>query len=190
MAAHCSGSFSYEHDGIKTCSYCGSISVEDAIKFLKQPGTQFSGSDWKYGWPHKFYIEPVNPDKEKLYPLVFRSHRADGSKVDGTGPNDRWYCNAHGERPCTCPKEPATGYYDEVEYGTRPRLNFKFYNVHLNDVSDELLKEWGELSKKVFGIFWGKDEKGVYYQAPKAKSFDGFQRAGIIKENGEVEYTL
>ena len=39
------------------CNYCGSISVADAIRLLQKPGTRFSGSDWKYGWPHKFYIE-------------------------------------------------------------------------------------------------------------------------------------
>lgn len=41
-----------------TCSYCGSISVKRAIELLLTPGTHFSGTDWKYGWPHKFYIHP------------------------------------------------------------------------------------------------------------------------------------
>lgn len=40
-----------------TCSYCGSMSPADATKALMTPGTHYSGSDWKYGWPHKFYIE-------------------------------------------------------------------------------------------------------------------------------------
>lgn len=49
----------YEH-----CSYCGSISIDQAIKALQTPGTRYSGSDWKYGWPHKFYIEiPCEPFK-------------------------------------------------------------------------------------------------------------------------------
>lgn len=33
-----------------------SLSIQEAINLLKTPGTRFSGSDWKYGWPHKFYI--------------------------------------------------------------------------------------------------------------------------------------
>lgn len=42
--------------GADHCSYCGSMSVERAIQLLTTPGTKFSGSDWKYGYPHKFYI--------------------------------------------------------------------------------------------------------------------------------------
>jgi hypothetical protein len=38
------------------CDYCGSMSPKQAITLLQAPGTEFSGSDWKYGWPHKFYI--------------------------------------------------------------------------------------------------------------------------------------
>lgn len=44
----------WRHDGC--CSWCGSMSVEQAIRLLTTPGTRYSGSDWKYGWPHKFYI--------------------------------------------------------------------------------------------------------------------------------------
>jgi DNA repair exonuclease SbcCD ATPase subunit len=40
----------------RSCSYCGSLKVSDAISRLKTEGTRFSGADWKYGWPHKFYI--------------------------------------------------------------------------------------------------------------------------------------
>ncbi len=40
----------------QTCPYCGSLSVEDVIRLLKTPGTSYSCADWKYGWPHKFYI--------------------------------------------------------------------------------------------------------------------------------------
>lgn len=40
-----------------SCSYCGSMTVGEAILRLKTAGTRYSGADWKYGWPHKFYIE-------------------------------------------------------------------------------------------------------------------------------------
>jgi hypothetical protein len=39
------------------CSYCGSINIEGAITALSTSGTHYSGSDWKYGWPHKFYLD-------------------------------------------------------------------------------------------------------------------------------------
>lgn len=40
----------------ETCSYCGSMTAARAIELLKTPGTDYSGADWKYGWPHKFYL--------------------------------------------------------------------------------------------------------------------------------------
>lgn len=39
-----------------TCSYCGSMTTAKTIELLKTPGTNYSGADWKYGWPHKFYL--------------------------------------------------------------------------------------------------------------------------------------
>lgn len=39
----------------RTCSYCGCIHPEDLIAYVKGGGT-LGGSDWKYGWPHKFYL--------------------------------------------------------------------------------------------------------------------------------------
>jgi len=40
-----------------TCAYCGSITIIKAIELLSTPGKEFSGADWKYGWPHKFYLD-------------------------------------------------------------------------------------------------------------------------------------
>lgn len=40
----------------RTCYYCGSIHPEDLLRLLKA-GAKLRGADWKYGWPHKFYVE-------------------------------------------------------------------------------------------------------------------------------------
>ena len=40
----------------RTCSYCGSIHPEDLLKILQEHPTALTGADWKYGWPHKFYL--------------------------------------------------------------------------------------------------------------------------------------
>lgn len=53
------------------CSYCGSIGVAAAIQLLKTSGTTYSGADWKYGWPHKFYL-----NSNKFY----NGHLADASE--------------------------------------------------------------------------------------------------------------
>jgi hypothetical protein len=44
------------------CSYCGSITVADMLTLMQTTGTKWSASDWKYGWPHKFYLDaPCEP---------------------------------------------------------------------------------------------------------------------------------
>lgn len=45
----------------RTCSYCGSINPEDLISMLESGKATLHGADWKYGWPHKFYIKYQNP---------------------------------------------------------------------------------------------------------------------------------
>src|SRR3990172_5550282 len=37
----------------RTCGYCGSVHPEDLLRELVA-GATLGGSDWKYGWPHKF----------------------------------------------------------------------------------------------------------------------------------------
>jgi hypothetical protein len=185
------GLYEVREHGVKQCNYCGSLHPEDAVKFLKQAGTTFSGSDWKYGWPHKFYISPVNPDAEAIIEMGSRSHRQDGGgKVDGSQPTDRWSCRAHGHRECTCPKESATGYWYEPIMGKRTHLSYKFYNQHLQDATPEVFAEFAVLSQKIFGISWERDEKGVKYSSPKRGGFYGFQRAGEINQSGDPVHTL
>lgn len=46
----------------RTCSYCGSIHPEDLLKLANENVAVLTGSDWKYGWPHKFYVDNIpNP---------------------------------------------------------------------------------------------------------------------------------
>jgi hypothetical protein len=62
-----------------TCEYCGSITVADFLAALQTPGTHYSGSDWKYGYPHKFYIEiPCEPYRTTS---CTRSETIDGQRV-------------------------------------------------------------------------------------------------------------
>ena len=67
-------------DLLPTCGYCGSLTIDDAIKALQIPGTHYSGSDWKYGWPHKFYLTiPCEP-----YERIIGSKWAPGKPVEHT----------------------------------------------------------------------------------------------------------
>lgn len=45
-------------ESFRRCYYCGSIHPEDLLKAL-QEGATLEGTDRKYGWPHKFYVEGI-----------------------------------------------------------------------------------------------------------------------------------
>jgi len=124
----------FREDG--RCSYCGSLSVADAIKAIETRGTRYSGSDWKYGWPHKFYLDvPCEPFEAQI-----------GSRS--------YWDEEKGER------------VEEVFMGTRTCEYRKFYSTHLNNCTDEEFQKFNELSKRFFGITWGfNEEKGLFYLA-------------------------
>lgn len=50
----------YKDRPYRTCSYCGSIHPEDLLALIEK-GATLGGADWKYGWPHKFYIKDAPP---------------------------------------------------------------------------------------------------------------------------------
>ena len=122
------------HDD-ETCPYCGSISLEKLIKLLQTPGTRFSGSDWKYGWPHKFYVDAVNTDPRIVYACGYKVVDVDGMKVEV--PN----------------------------MVQRRTINYKFYNAHLSFHSIEEISAFSMLSEKFFKIAFDKDNKGVKFKA-------------------------
>lgn len=39
------------------CSYCGCLHPDDVRTIIEEGGT-LGGADWKYGYPHKFYVYP------------------------------------------------------------------------------------------------------------------------------------
>ncbi len=56
-----------EWRGDDTCSYCGSLSPQKLLDVLKDEQSRVSGSDWKYGWPHKFYVHDGKRIMHKWY---------------------------------------------------------------------------------------------------------------------------
>ena len=46
-------------DGLRHCSYCGSFHPDDLANALQANTARLGGSDWKYGYPHKFYVYPM-----------------------------------------------------------------------------------------------------------------------------------
>lgn len=44
------------------CSYCGSMHPQALLELLKSGAVSLESADWKYGWPHKFYVSGIaNP---------------------------------------------------------------------------------------------------------------------------------
>jgi len=48
-------SWEMREDSLRHCTYCGSLHPEDLLRLVDH-GARVSGCDWKYGWPHKFYV--------------------------------------------------------------------------------------------------------------------------------------
>lgn len=46
----------------RTCGYCGSMHPADLLAALLAGTATLHGADWKYGWPHKFYVDGM-PNK-------------------------------------------------------------------------------------------------------------------------------
>lgn len=127
----------YEPTPFRTCSYCGSIHPEDLIAAV-EAGARMHGSDWKYGWPHKFYVEKIpNPNKGMKIRVGSRSHMENGERKE----------------------EIMWGTAGEVTHG-------KWYNVHLEDFDDEFFAKMSKLLYEQAGILFERDEKGVKYSAP------------------------
>ena len=68
--------------GIPQCTYCGSITPEDFAKAC-QDGLPMEVADWKYGWPHKVYIEWPSPSPDE--------QRETGCKYEGGKITERYY---------------------------------------------------------------------------------------------------
>lgn len=43
----------------RTCSYCGSIHPGDLMDLAGRNELSLDMADWKYGWPHKFYVKGI-----------------------------------------------------------------------------------------------------------------------------------
>ena len=97
------------------------------------------GSDWKYGWPHKFYVYDIpNPHAGKHQVKVgSRSYMKDGVRVE------------------------------ESDYALiKPTTHAKWYNIHLKDMDDAKFAEMSELLFTHASIKFARDEKGIKYSAP------------------------
>lgn len=128
-----------DREGFKACGYCGSMCPEELANLIEEGKAIMGGSDWKYGYPHKFYVDIKNPHPDKQ---VIKSTKS-------------WWDEETQQRK------------EEVTYGAQGEwLHFKFYTNHLQLIDEETFKKVAPIINKACGIIFDRDEKGLKYSAP------------------------
>lgn len=168
------------------CWYCGSIHPGDLYELLASGNVlKLGGADWKYGWPHKFYVEVTNLRSDVPYVSSSRSGGPCAVCLDeiyschpytsggpALPPRNEWpapkadceWCEGSGHNPSHLPK-------GTKPYGY-PTLTGKFYNVHLEELEADAFEALtGELTKRTGIEFFRNDDGKLMYRAP----YRGFQ---------------
>jgi hypothetical protein len=133
-------------DGLpaRTCSYCGSLHPEDLVKLAEagQLADVDRSVDWKYGWPHKVYVDVRNPKPGTLYVVGSSTHASETYRAykDLTWAERRAVRRDDWHRK----RRRRGGFL----IGKRATLHAKFYNVHQAeaDVTRELRLAVGRLT--------------------------------------------
>jgi hypothetical protein len=119
----------------RTCNFCGCINPED---LAAEPQWRAAWADWKYGWPHKFYIELPNRNPERLFVLSSVSGGSGKPPAPAFGQSYVAWADRTPEQRAICEQdgygEGADGWHpDYVAFGTRATHHAKFYSIHLAD---------------------------------------------------------
>ncbi|MDF2841633.1 MAG: hypothetical protein K0R00_59 [Herbinix sp.] len=138
LSRSCEEAERYERDGYECCGYCGSLYPKQLAELIKEGKAIMSGSDWKYGWPHKFYVSIPNP---KAGEIVELGH-------GGFDEDCEWNAN-----------KPIMG-------GASKFLTMKFYSRHLELLSKEEFDEIAPIISEACGVKFEIKENGFCYSAP------------------------
>ena len=152
----------------RSCSYCGSMHPEDLLKAI-EAGAKLGGSDWKYGWPHKFYVDGV--PNTNAGNLVTRSSGGGPGQLDERKRADLESRLESGSRLEV--DQQADRYEYRVLEPDGPTTHGKWYNIHLKDLSAEAFALLAPLLEQHAGIRWERDADGrIKFIAPSP----GYQR--------------
>lgn len=161
-----------DQTAFRTCSYCGCIHPEDLYSALLA-GAKLGGSDWKYGWPHKFYVNAIpNANVGKL-------RRESSTSIRGEEPTAEEIESVH---PYLRPggEVRIEKLFDDSKYLSvcvynpqREVTDGKWYNTHLNDLNDIAFSAMtAALMKYTFIQFSRNADGALSYLAPR----HGYQR--------------
>lgn len=140
-----------------TCTWDGSVQPEQFIKFCEQ-GLVMEVADWKYGWPHKVYIDVPNPkpDEDRLC-----GSTSVGSKLQYHPDGRHYYVKTQETGPADFPIWSDSSGWSQA--GKYPMLHLKFYTEHLKELPD--LAQHKELIAKAIGIeFWLDEQQRLMYK--------------------------
>lgn len=142
----------------RTCSYCGCVHPCDLMDLAAEHELQLEMADWKYGWPHKFYIEGIPNPAEGQTVLHY-----------GYAARDRLLAMAApGYKP-----EPyddcGRGWRVVVGTGTAPRtVVAKWYNLHLVDLTGEAFAQVTDFIARQSGIRFAFDGERLSFRSEHA----------------------
>lgn len=109
----------------RRCSYCGGVNPDD---LAAEPVWRADWADFKYGWPHKFYVDIPNRNPDALFAIGAANHPQ---------PTSGAYIAWADLTPVQLEIARRDGFdRDEdgwayILFGTRPTHGGKFYTTHL-----------------------------------------------------------
>lgn len=165
---------SRDGEPFRTCFWCGCIHPEDLLTAIKA-GAVVGGSDWKYGWPHKFYVDVVNPDPARLFDVGSETKTFDEPCPTCCGPDGKPRADLMVAEAQAC---PCRGLFRRTErtthMGTRETFHAKWYNEHIQDegFDDEARAALLLALEQTGGIKFELEGGKLKYRAP----YHGYQR--------------
>jgi hypothetical protein len=134
----------------RRCSYCGSMHPEDFVAAAQAGAEVDRGVDWKYGWPHKVYVDVPVSDPSMLF-CVGGSSGGDRDRDPGPGYvhvselTDEQIAIALRDGSIRPDDELSTDVARWLMFGTRTNHHAKYYSIHTIEpwVSDELRDQIG-----------------------------------------------
>lgn len=160
----------YTQGRLRSCGYCGSMHPADLAAAIRA-GARVSWADWKYGWPHKAYVEGVpNPHAGMRCSTTSTGY---GSKKGEQDARTKEHIAAVGGEWVQLrssmdreKKDEFASYpWHKVE-AERATTHGKFYTVHLQDASPEDRA----LIEAHLGLSFAFEEGGRVSWRPAARS--------------------
>jgi hypothetical protein len=114
---------------LRCCSYCGSLHPLDLLDALKA-GANLDPADWKYGWPHKFYVNGVPNELAGQTVEIGGTYDAKGfTPMMGEAPPHA-YLKFHSEHLADLPEDKLAELSAAIEAQTGTRFTMEGGELH------------------------------------------------------------